>query len=638
MFLPINKEDLKLRNIEKLDFIMITGEAYTDHPSFGHAIISRYIESKGYTIGIIPQPQKDEDYRVLGEPNYAFIVSAGVIDSMVNNYSVSKKKRKVDVYSAGGKYGLRPDRATDVYTNNIKRIFENPFVITGSIEVSLRKFAHYDYWKDEVIPSIAVSSKADLLIYGMGERPFEEILKRLDKGIPISKIKDVRGTYYLETDEDKVSKIINRKDTVIIPSFEDVVNDKKLYIKAHMDTLKEQDDVYGKTIIQKSGKKYVIQNPPAKPLNTEEMDYVYNLPYERTYHPMYIKDGGVPAITEVEFSLVSNRGCFGSCNYCAITYHQGRKISVRSHDNIIDEDKKLINSKNFKGYIHDVGGPTADFRSMACKKQEKYGVCKERQCMFPTLCKNLTIDHTDYLNLLRKLRSLDKVKKVFVRSGLRFDYVLADEDETFLKELCQHHISGQLKVAPEHTVPKVLKKMGKPSFDVYKKFKVKYDEMNKKLNKEQYLVPYLISSHPGSTLKDAIKVAEYLNEVHHMPEQVQDFYPTPATISTCMYYTEMDPYTFEKIYVPKTDYDKKLQRILLQYRKKENYELVKESLIKAGRLDLIGFTPNCLIKPKKEEVYKIRAMQKDRENSNKSKFTKKKKMIRNLHKKRQILI
>lgn len=636
MFLPINKEDLKQRNIDKLDFIMITGEAYVDHPSFGHAIVSRFIESKGYTVGIIPQPLNDEDYKVLGEPNYAFLVSSGVIDSMVNNYSVAKKRRNKDVYGKENKM-LRPDRATEVYTKNIKRIFDDPFVIAGSIEVSLRKFAHYDYWADKILPSIAISSGADLLIYGMGEKPFEDILKRLDKNIPINKIKDIRGTFYIEKDEDKVNKLLSKDDCIIVPSFEEITDDKLKYIEAHMSVLKEQDNIYGKTIVQKSGDVYVVQNKPTAPLSTAEMDYVYSLPFEKTYHPMYESTGGIEAIREVEFSLTSNRGCFGACNYCAITYHQGRKISVRSHENIVEEAKAMINNKHFKGYIHDVGGPTANFRHMACKKQEKLGVCKDRQCMFPTLCKNLIIDHKDYLELLRKLRSLDKVKKVFIRSGIRYDYLLADEDQTFLKELCEHHISGQLKVAPEHTEPKVLKKMGKPNFDNYRKFKVKYEAMNKKLNKEQYLVPYLISSHPASTLKDAIKVAEYLNETHYMPEQVQDFYPTPATISTLMYYTELDPYTLEKVYVPKNSYDKKMQRALLQYRKKENYDIVKEALIKSGRVDLIGFTPNCLIKPKKEEIYKIRAMQKenDKKINGNSKFAKKKKMIRNVHQKKR---
>ncbi len=634
MFLPINKKDLQERNIDTLDFIMVTGEAYVDHPSFGHAIISRYVESKGYTVGIIAQPQTDEDYKVLGTPKYGFLVSSGVIDSMVNNYTVAKKKRSKDVYSPKGSKCLRPDRATQVYTKKLKELFEDSFIIAGSIEVSLRKFAHYDYFKDEVIPSIAESSFADLYIYGMGERPFDEIIKRLDKNIPLNKIKDVRGTFYVEKDEEKINKLLTKKDVMIIPSYKEVSEDKKVYIKAHMDVLKEQDDIYGKIIIQKNNDSYIIQNPPAKPLTTEEMDKVYALDFERTYHPIYESQGGVEAITEVEFSLTSNRGCFGACNYCALTYHQGRKLSVRSHDSIIEEAKKLIENKNFKGYIHDVGGPTANFRHMACKKQEKLGVCKDRQCLFPTPCKNLIIDHKDYLNLLRKLRALDKVKKVFVRSGIRYDYLMLDNDDTFLKELCEHHISGQLKVAPEHTEPVVLKKMGKPNFDIYKKFKVKYEAMNKRVNKDQYLVPYLISSHPGATLSSAIKVAEYLNEAHYMPEQVQDFYPTPATISTCMYYTEMDPYTFEKIYVPKTDYEKKMQRALLQYRRKENYDIVKEALIKAKRLDLIGFTSNCLIKPKKEEVHKLKAMQKENEKQKQGKFAKKKKMIRNIHKKK----
>lgn len=631
MFLPISKEDLKIRGITKLDFIMITGEAYTDHPSFGHAIISRYIESMGFTIGIIAQPQNDEDYKKLGEPRYAFLISSGVIDSMVNNYTVSKRKRSKDVYSPMGKPGLRPDMATIVYTKKVKKIFPNIFCIAGSIEVSLRKFAHYDYIKDMVLESIIVSSGADLCIYGMGENPIKEICNRIKKDIPLQDMKDIRGTFYIEKD---FKKIENNKEILLIPSFEEVSLDKKVYAKAHMMVLREQDDVYGNIIAQKHGDCYVVQNSPAKPLSTPELDYVFDLPYEGSYHYVYKTFGGVPAIEEVEFSLISNRGCFGGCNYCALTYHQGRKLSVRSHDSIIKEAKKLINKPNFKGYIHDVGGPTANFRVKACEKQEKYGVCKDRQCLFPTPCKNLNVSHSDYIELLRKLRNLDKVKKVFIRSGIRFDYLLEDKDDSFLKELCEYHVSGQLKVAPEHSESIVLKKMGKPDFDVYKKFVVKFNSMNKKIKKEQYVVPYYISSHPGCNLKSAIKLSEYLKSIHYMPEQVQDFYPTPATISTCMYYTGLDPRTMEKVYVPREEKEKRLQRALLQYRRPENYELVKEALIISDRLDLIGYDSTCLIKPKESDKGKILSIKRQSEILKKEKLIRNKPRIRNIHKKK----
>lgn len=631
MFLPISKQDLKERNIDTLDFIMITGEAYTDHPSFGHAIISRYIESMGFTVGIIAQPQSKKDYMELGKPNHAFLISSGVIDSMVNNYTAAKKKRSKDVYSPGSKAGLRPDMTTNVYTKMIKSIYPDVFCIAGSIEVSLRKFAHYDYWQDKVLPSILISSGADLLIYGMGENPIKDICDRIKKGIPLSSIKDVRGTVYLETN---IDKLITKKDCLIIPSFEEVSNDKKIYASAHMQVLKEQDDIYGKCIIQKHGDVYVVQNEPAKQLTTEELDKVYDLPYERTYHPIYKAQGGVASIEEVEFSLVSNRGCFGGCNYCALTYHQGRKLSVRSHESILKEAELLTNKSNFKGYIHDVGGPTANFRRPACTKQLKYGVCKDKQCLFPTPCKNLEVDHSDYVSLLRKLRNVNKVKKVFIRSGIRFDYVMQDKDDTFLKELCEHHVSGQLKVAPEHSESMVLKKMGKPDFDVYKKFVTKFKEVNKKLGKEQYVVPYYISSHPGCSLRSAVKLSEYLNSIGYMPEQVQDFYPTPATISTCMYYTGIDPRTMESIYVPKLESEKRMQRTLLQYRKRENYDVVKEALIKADRLDLIGFDKNCLIKPKESDKGRISSIKRQSEIKKQDQIRKNKPRIRNVHKKK----
>ncbi len=631
MFLPISKQDLKDRNIGTLDFIMITGEAYTDHPSFGQAIISRYIESMGFTIGIIAQPQSKKDYMELGNPKYAFLISSGVIDSMVNNYTVAKKKRSKDVYSPGGKTGLRPDMTTNVYTKMIKSIYPDTFCIAGSIEVSLRKFAHYDYWQDKVLPSIIVSSGADLLVYGMGENPIKDICDRIKKGIPLTSIKDVRGTVYIEIN---IDKLLTKKDCLVIPSFEEVSNDKKTYAEAHMQVLREQDDIYGKCIIQQHGDVYVVQNEPARQLTTEELDHVYDLPYERTYHPIYKAQGGVASMEEVEFSLVSNRGCFGGCNYCALTYHQGRKLSVRSHESIVKEAEMLTHKSNFKGYIHDVGGPTANFRKPACTKQLKSGVCKDKQCLFPSPCKNLEVDHLDYVSLLRKLRSVDKVKKVFIRSGIRFDYVMLDKDDTFLKELCEHHVSGQLKVAPEHSESVVLKKMGKPDFDVYKKFVTKFKEVNKKLGKEQYVVPYYISSHPGCSLRSAVKLSEYLNSIGYMPEQVQDFYPTPATISTCMYYTGLDPRTMESVYVPKLESEKRMQRTLLQYRKNENYDTVKEALIKADRLDLIGFDKTCLIKPKETDKGRISAIRRQSEIKKQDQIRKNKPRIRNVHKKK----
>lgn len=621
MFLPICEKDLKERNIDKLDFILVTGEAYVDHPSFGHAIVSRLLEAEGFTVGIISQPQTKKDYMIYGEPNYAFLVSSGVIDSMVNNYTVAKRKRSEDVYSPGGVYGKRPDRATIVYTKKIKEIYKESFVIIGAVEASLRRFAHYDYWSDSVMPSILEDSQADLLIYGMGENPLWDMCKLIKKNVPLNKMKDIRGTCYLTKQKPEQSE-----EVIYIDSFDEVVKDKERYAKAFLVQSKEQDDIYGKKIVQMQKESYLVQNKPQKILTKEEMDKVYSLPYERAYHPIYESMGGVPAITEVKFSLTSVRGCFGSCNYCALTFHQGRKVQVRSHENIIKEAKLLIKMKDFKGYIHDVGGPTANFRKLACKKQEKYGACKDKLCLTPSVCKNMDVDHSDYLALLRKLRNLEKVKKVFVRSGIRFDYLMADKDDTFFKELCKHHISGQLKVAPEHCSEKVLEKMGKPTFKVYKSFIEKYKKINAELGKEQYVVPYFISSHPGATLKEAIKLAEYLKEINHMPEQVQDFYPTPATFSTTMYYTGIDPRTMEKVYVPKSPEEKRMQRALLQYRKKENYEIVKSALIKAGRLDLIGFESNCLIKPLKEEIHKIRALKDKQEQIKKTNKPKGKKV------------
>ncbi len=611
MFLPVSKKELEERNIEKLDFIMIIGEAYVDHPSFGHAIISRLIESLGFSVGIIAQPQKDEDYQIFGEPKYGFLISSGIIDSMVNNYSVGKVKRKHDVYSPGGKAGLRPDMATVVYTKVIKRIYPDAYCIIGSIEASLRKFAHYDYWQDKVLEPILILSGADLLMYGMSENSIIQMCNLLQKGVPIENIKSLRGTMYKTTDKNEIDILLTSDKVMLTESFETVTQDNKAYAKMHMEILENQDDVYGKTIIQKVKNDFVVQNPPQKPLNEKELDSVYALPYERTYHPMYEAQGGIEAIKEVEFSVTSCRGCFGACNYCALTYHQGRKVTSRSHESIIKEATKLTENKNFKGYIHDVGGPTANFRKVACKKQEESGVCKKKQCLFPKPCSNLEVDHSDYLTLLRKLRKLENVKKVFIRSGIRYDYLMADDNKEFLEELCKYHISGQLKVAPEHSQNNVLDKMGKPRFDSYLKFNQEFKKMNEKLKQDQYLVPYFISSHPGCTLGDAIKLAEYLHSIHYIPQQVQDFYPTPGTISTCMYYTKLDPRTMEKVYVPTDFIDKKMQRALLQYRKKENYHIVLEALVKAKRPDLIGFEPNCLIKPLKEDVFKFKKMKED---------------------------
>ena len=598
MFLPVSKKDMKKQNIDKLDFVFVIGDAYVDHSSFGHAIISRVLVAEGFTIGIISQPDwhSCDDFKVLGEPRLGFLVSSGNIDPMVNHYTVSKKVRSTDLYSPGGKAGCRPDRATVVYCNRIREAFGKKIpVIIGGVEASLRRFAHYDYWSDKVRRSILVDSGADLLIYGMGEHQIVEIAKLLDMRVPVNEIKSVPGTCYLESTKGTLPE-----DSIIIPSFSEVSEDKKLYAKAAKVQYEEQDFRRGKPIVQKdNGDKYLVQLPPSSPLTSDELDRIYELPYEGTYHPIYEKDGGVPAISEIEFSITSCRGCFGSCNFCTLAFHQGRTVTSRSHESILREAEKLTQKPNFKGYIHDVGGPTANFRTPACQKQLKYGVCKDRQCLFPTPCKNLEVSHSDYLELLRKLRRLPKVKKVFIRSGIRFDYLLADKDSSFLKELCQHHISGQLRVAPEHISDNVLKFMGKPSADVYEKFVQRFEKVNQATGKKQYIVPYLMSSHPGSTLKDAIKLAEYLNRNKINPEQVQDFYPTPGSISTCMYYTGIDPRTMNTVYVPKDYKEKQMQRALLQYRAPENYSLVLAALKKANRLDLCGFGPDCLIKPRK---------------------------------------
>lgn len=590
-FLPVSKEDLKKRNIDILDFIIVTGDAYVDHPSFGTAIIGRVLEREGFTVGVIAQPdwKSINDFKKLGKPKYGFLVNSGNIDSMVNHYTASKKKRHDDFYSPGGKSGYRPDRAVVVYCNKIKEAFKDSPIIIGGIEASLRRFAHYDYWDNSVRRSILEDSSANLLIYGMGEKPVVQVCNLLRYGMKIDSIKDVRGTAYIE------KYISNLHDYIEIPSFEEVSTNKKSYAEAYKVQYYEQDSIRGKTLVQKHKDRYVVQNPPQPPLSQEEMDEVYALPYARTYHPMYESEGGIPAIKEVKFSITSHRGCYGSCSFCALTFHQGRVIQNRSQDSILKEANMMTNMKDFKGYIHDVGGPTANFRHRACKVQEKHGTCKNKQCVFPSACKNLIVDHKEYLNLLRKIRKIPNVKKVFIRSGIRFDYLIYDNNDEFFKELCEHHISGQLKVAPEHISDKVLKLMGKPTRNVYDSFVKKYYDINKKIHKKQFLVPYLMSSHPGSDLKAAIELAQYIKKMGYTPEQVQDFYPTPGSLSTTMYYTGLNPLTGEKVYIPKEQKEKSMQRALLQFTIPDNYDLVKEALLKAHREDLIGNGPDCLI-------------------------------------------
>ncbi len=599
-FLPITKSEVGDRQV---DIVYVIGEAYVDHPSFGHAIVSRLLQSLGIDVAIIPQPQNDSDFSRFGQPKYGFMVSSGVVDSMVNNYTVAKIKRTRDVYSEGGDVGKRPDRCVDIYCNALKRLYPDTPVVIGGIEASLRRFAHYDYWKDIVLPSILVSSKADLLIYGMGERPLKEIFDMVKKGVPLDKIKDVRGTCYLSSYDNlsaKLKKAIEEHSVVFSPSYEQVKADKLQYVQAFNAQYSNNDPYYGKTLLQKHGDKYLVQNPMQYPLSVKEMDEIYNLPYERTYHPSYTK--GVPAIEEVKYSLTSVRGCFGACNYCAIAFHQGRIVQKRSKENIVKEAESFVADKDFKGYIHDVGGPTANFRDPACEKQKTVGVCKDKSCIGYKPCPAMKVDHREYLDLLKTLRQIEGIKKVFIRSGIRFDYLMYDEDREFMYELIKHHISGQLKVAPEHISDATLQAMNKPPFEVYLKFKDKFDSINKKLGRKQYLVPYLISSHPGCTLKDAIRLAQYLKSIGYMPEQVQDFYPTPSTKSTCMYYTGINPDTMKPIYVAKTKKEKTYQRALMQYRKKSNYEIIVEALKEAGRQDLIGFGEDCLVKPTKEEA------------------------------------
>ena len=594
-FVPSTREEMKERGWDQVDFVYVSGDAYVDHPSFGHAIITRLLESRGYRVGIIAQPdwRKPESVQVFGEPRLGFLVSAGNMDSMVNHYSVSKKRRKTDAYTPGGEMGKRPDYACVVYGNLIRQTYKKTPIILGGIEASLRRMAHYDYWSDKLKRSVLLDSGADVISYGMGEHSIVELAEALDAGIPVEDITYIAGTVV------KTKSLDSIYDAEILPSFEDLKADKMNYARSFYTQYLNTDAFNGKRLVEPySDHLYGVQNPPAAPLTQMEMDDVYSLPYQRTYHPSYEAKGGVPAIKEIKFSLISNRGCFGGCSFCALTFHQGRIVQVRSHESLIEEAKEIIKDKDFKGYIHDVGGPTANFRHPSCKKQMEHGVCKTRQCLFPSPCKNLDADHRDYVSLLRKLRDIPKVKKVFIRSGIRFDYLLADKKQEFLRELCEYHVSGQLKVAPEHVAGPVLSLMGKPEHKVYEEFTRQFYKMNEKIGKEQYLVPYLMSSHPGSTLKEAVELAEYCRDLGYMPEQVQDFYPTPSTLSTCMYYTGVDPRTMQKVYVPKSPHEKAMQRALIQYRNPELYDLVIEALHKAGRSDLIGFGPKCLVRPR----------------------------------------
>ncbi|MBQ9815676.1 MAG: YgiQ family radical SAM protein [Lachnospiraceae bacterium] len=596
-FLPISMEDMNKRGWAQADFVYVIGDAYVDHSSFGPAIISRVLESHGFKVAIISQPDWHDpaSIKLFGKPRLGFLVSAGNMDSMVNQYTVNKKKRSEDSYSPGGKSGRRPDYATIVYCNLINRAYKDVPVIIGGVEASLRRLAHYDYWSDKLKRSILLDSGADIISYGMGELSIVQIAEALDSGLDISDITFIPGTVYKTRDPENVT------DGIILPDYDSMLKDKLLYAKSFNIQYKNADFANGKPLIEKYGEhRYIVQNPPQRPLTMQEMDDIYELPYMNNYHPSYEKDGGVPAIKEIKFSLTSNRGCFGGCSFCALTFHQGRIVQARSHESIIREAEQMTKDPDFKGYIHDVGGPTADFRRPACDKQLTHGACADRQCLFPKPCKNLVVDHKDYISLLRKLRAIKGVKKVFIRSGVRFDYMLQDKDNAFLKELCKYHISGQLRVAPEHVRDGVLDLMGKPRNSVYKDFCNRFDQINKQLEKKQYIVPYLISSHPGSTLKDAIALAESVRDMGYMPEQVQDFYPTPSTISTVMYYTGVDPRNMKSVYIPDTYHEKAMQRALIQYRNPENYNLVKEALLKEGREDLIGFDrKKCLIPPRK---------------------------------------
>ena len=596
-FLPISREDMEKRGWDECDFVLVTADAYIDHHSFGTAIISRVLENAGYKVGIISQPdwKSTEDFMKLGKPRLAFLVNGGNMDPMVNHYTVSKRLRERDMYSPGGKMGLRPDRSTIVYCNKIREAYKDIDIVIGGIEASLRRFAHYDYWSDKVRKSILVDSGADLLVYGMSEKQIVKVAEALNDGLAAKYIRYIDGTSYMVDSLDEIY------DYKLMPSYKEVCDDKVKYAMACKMQEDEQDAIRGEVLVQEHTGKYVVQNKPELPLGREELDEVYGLPYMKNYHPIYEKDGGVPAIEEVKFSLVSSRGCFGNCTFCAIALHQGRVVTSRSQDSIVKEAEAITKLPDFKGYIHDVGGPTANFREPACAKQLKHGTCKEKECLSPGPCKAMKKDHSEYLELLRKVRNVPGVKKAFVRSGIRYDYVMADKNnDEFFEELVEHHVSGQLKVAPEHVSKTVLSYMGKPSGKIFDEFCDKFYDINKKLGKKQYIIPYLMSSHPGSSLKDAIELAEYLRDIHYQPEQVQDFYPTPGTLATAMFYTGLDPRTLKPVYVPKTKREKAMQRALLQYRNPKKYDLVYEALVEAGREDLIGFGNKCLIRPKGE--------------------------------------
>lgn len=596
-FLPVCRKDMELRGWDQCDFVYVIGDAYVDHSSFGPAIISRHLQAHGYRVGILPQPdwRDDRSITALGEPRLAFLVSGGNMDSMVNHFTVAKKRRRTDAYTPGGVMGKRPDYAVTVYANLIRRTYKKVPVIIGGIEASLRRLAHYDYWSDRVKRSVLLDSGADLISYGMGEHSILEIAEALESGLAVRDITFIPGTVY----RTKVGEL-SAYNPVILPSFDEICSDRRRYAESFMIQYENTDPYTARPLAEPyPNKVLVVQNPPAAPLTTQEMDDIYAYPYTGTYHPDYEEAGGVPAIREIRFSLTSSRGCFGGCSFCALTFHQGRIVQVRSQESILQEAERIIKDPEFKGYIHDVGGPTANFRQPSCGKQTEKGVCLKKQCLFPNPCRNLQADHTDYVKLLRRLKKLPGVKKVFVRSGIRFDYVMADQDDTFLRELCRDHISGQLRVAPEHVSDKVLRAMGKPPHKVYLRFLERYERVNRLTGKKQYVVPYLMSSHPGSTLKEAVELAEYIRDLGYMPEQVQDFYPTPGTISTCMYYTGLDPRNWKPVYVPRQPREKAMQRALIQYRDPQNYELVKEALHRAGRTDLIGFDRHCLIPPRK---------------------------------------
>lgn len=596
MFLPISRKDMDERGIEQLDYIVVTGDAYVDHPSFGAAIIARVLEAEGYNVGIIAQPdwKSHEEIQELGRPKYAFLVTGGNIDSMVNHYSVTKKRRKEDAYTPGNVAGKRPDRATIVYCNLIRQVYKDTPIIIGGIEASLRRMAHYDYWSDQVKRSILLDSQADLLVYGMAEKAIVEVAEALTSGIEIGHITFVRGTCY------RATSTADLYDVMVLPSYKQIKQSNEDYAMSFRHQSQNTDSITAKTLVEPySDREFVVQLPPQPILTEAEFDRIYGLPYERNYHPSYEPLGGVAAIKEVKFSIIANRGCFGGCNFCALTFHQGRTMQARSEASIVGEAENFVWDNEFKGYIHDVGGPTANFRKPSCEGQLEHGVCKNKQCLFPKKCNNLEVDHSDYVKILRRLRQIPKVKKVFVRSGVRFDYLMYDKDPTFFNELVEHHISGQLKVAPEHVDHCALSYMGKPDHEVYDQFTNRYEQKNRDAGKKQFLVPYLMSSHPGSDLNSAIRLAEYLRDIGHQPQQVQDFYPTPATASTTMYYTGIDPRTMKPVFVPKTAREKAMQRALIQYKKPQNYELVKEALETAGREDLIGFDKKCLIRPRK---------------------------------------